>query len=236
VGVGIGVERFVHVDKGQGFVMAILVEVREESQRSDSDAQALGVPGDRRVIEEENSRKCLRISGRRGGLLIALWLDVDCRGTGFNFTIFEERQKFNPFETRYAGMCFMCKSSSFQSLLYFTLNGSGIDWLGEVLAAPKYRTFHSPSKAINSCHHEETKEDVLQKELPVPDEAAVRDRVLKKHVDDPGLATDDVIRNSRAFRIWEAYSNCGDNVKWMIRQSIRMLERYQERQRRTRIS
>ena len=33
------------------------------------------------------------------------------------------------------------------------------------------------------------KEDALQKGLPVPDEAAVRDRVLKKHVDAPDLAT-----------------------------------------------
>ena len=33
------------------------------------------------------------------------------------------------------------------------------------------------------------KEDALQKGLPVPDEAAVQDQVLKKHVDAPDLAT-----------------------------------------------
>jgi hypothetical protein len=33
------------------------------------------------------------------------------------------------------------------------------------------------------------KEDALHKGLPVPDEAAVRDRILKKHVDAPDLAT-----------------------------------------------
>ena len=33
------------------------------------------------------------------------------------------------------------------------------------------------------------KEDALQKGLPVPDEAALRDRVLKKHVNAPDLAT-----------------------------------------------
>jgi len=117
VGVGIGVERFVHVDEGQGFVMALLVEVREESQRSDSDAQALGVLGDKRVIEEENSRKCLRISGRRGGLLIALWLDVVWRGIGLNFTIFEERQKFDLLRR---GMleCVLCASSHLFNLYY----------------------------------------------------------------------------------------------------------------------
>jgi hypothetical protein len=40
-----------------------------------------------------------------------------------------------------------------------------------------------------SWHHEEMKEDALQKGLPVPDEAAVQDQVLKKHVDAPDLAT-----------------------------------------------
>jgi hypothetical protein len=40
-----------------------------------------------------------------------------------------------------------------------------------------------------SRRHEEMKENALQKGLPVPDEAAVRDRVLKKHVDTPDLAT-----------------------------------------------
>jgi hypothetical protein len=40
-----------------------------------------------------------------------------------------------------------------------------------------------------SWRHEEMKEDALQKGLPVPDEAAVRDRVLTKHVDAPDLAT-----------------------------------------------
>jgi hypothetical protein len=38
-----------------------------------------------------------------------------------------------------------------------------------------------------SWHHEEMKEDALQKGLPVPDEAAVRDRILKKHVEAPIL-------------------------------------------------
>jgi len=33
------------------------------------------------------------------------------------------------------------------------------------------------------------KEDALQKGLPVPDEVAVRDRVLKRPVDAPDLAT-----------------------------------------------
>ena len=33
------------------------------------------------------------------------------------------------------------------------------------------------------------KEDALQKGLPVPDEAAVRVRVLKKHANAPDLAT-----------------------------------------------
>jgi hypothetical protein len=33
------------------------------------------------------------------------------------------------------------------------------------------------------------KDDTLHKWLPVPDEAAVRDRVLKKHVEAPDLAT-----------------------------------------------
>ena len=40
-----------------------------------------------------------------------------------------------------------------------------------------------------SWHHEEMKEDALEKGLPVPDEAAVRDRVLKQHVEAPDLAT-----------------------------------------------
>jgi hypothetical protein len=40
-----------------------------------------------------------------------------------------------------------------------------------------------------SWHHEEMKEDTLQKGLPVPDEAAVRDRILKKHAEAPDLAT-----------------------------------------------
>jgi len=40
-----------------------------------------------------------------------------------------------------------------------------------------------------SWHHEEMKEDALQKGLPVADEAALRDRVLKKHVNAPDLAT-----------------------------------------------
>ena len=38
-----------------------------------------------------------------------------------------------------------------------------------------------------SWHHEEMKEDALQKGLPVPDEAAVRHRILKKHVEAPSL-------------------------------------------------
>jgi hypothetical protein len=38
-----------------------------------------------------------------------------------------------------------------------------------------------------SWRYEEMKEDALQKGLPVPDEAAVQDRVLKKHVDAPIL-------------------------------------------------
>jgi hypothetical protein len=33
------------------------------------------------------------------------------------------------------------------------------------------------------------KEDALHKGLPVPDEAAVRDRVLRKHLKAPDLAT-----------------------------------------------
>jgi hypothetical protein len=33
------------------------------------------------------------------------------------------------------------------------------------------------------------KEDALEKGLPVPDEAAVRDRILKQHVEAPDLAT-----------------------------------------------
>ena len=40
-----------------------------------------------------------------------------------------------------------------------------------------------------SWHYVEMKEDAFQKGLPVPDEAAVRDRILKKHVDPPDLVT-----------------------------------------------
>jgi hypothetical protein len=40
-----------------------------------------------------------------------------------------------------------------------------------------------------SWHHEEMKGDALRKGLPVPDEAAVRDRILQQHVEAPDLAT-----------------------------------------------
>jgi hypothetical protein len=40
-----------------------------------------------------------------------------------------------------------------------------------------------------SWHHEEAKEDALQKGLPIPDEAAIRERVLRKNVEAPDLAT-----------------------------------------------
>src|SRR5256885_3152725 len=40
-----------------------------------------------------------------------------------------------------------------------------------------------------SWHYEGMKEDALQKGLPVPDEAAVRERVLRKNVEAPDLAT-----------------------------------------------
>ena len=57
---------------------------------------------------------------------------------------------------------------------------------GLVFAPPPRRsilTWHS------SWHHEEMKEEALREELPVPEEAAVRDGVLKKHVDAPDLVT-----------------------------------------------
>jgi len=40
-----------------------------------------------------------------------------------------------------------------------------------------------------SWHHEGIKEDALQKGLPIPDEAATRERVLRKNVEAPDLAT-----------------------------------------------
>ena len=39
-----------------------------------------------------------------------------------------------------------------------------------------------------SWHYGGMKEDALQKGLPVPDEAAVRERVLRKNVEAPDLA------------------------------------------------
>jgi hypothetical protein len=38
-------------------------------------------------------------------------------------------------------------------------------------------------------HHEEAKEDALQKGLPIPDEAAIREQVLRKNVEASDLAT-----------------------------------------------
>ena len=40
-----------------------------------------------------------------------------------------------------------------------------------------------------SWHYEGIKEDALQKSLPAPDEAAVRELVLAKNVEAPDLAT-----------------------------------------------
>jgi hypothetical protein len=40
-----------------------------------------------------------------------------------------------------------------------------------------------------SWHHGGMKEDALKKELPVPDEAAVRELVLAKNMEAPDLAT-----------------------------------------------
>jgi hypothetical protein len=40
-----------------------------------------------------------------------------------------------------------------------------------------------------SWHLEEMKEDALREGLPIPNEAAVRDRVLRKHVEAPDLVT-----------------------------------------------
>jgi hypothetical protein len=43
--------------------------------------------------------------------------------------------------------------------------------------------------AYRALSHEEMKENALQKGLPVPDEAAIRERVLRKDVEAPELAT-----------------------------------------------
>lgn len=40
-----------------------------------------------------------------------------------------------------------------------------------------------------SWHHGGMKEDTLKKELPVPDEAAVRELVLAKNIEAPDFAT-----------------------------------------------
>jgi hypothetical protein len=40
-----------------------------------------------------------------------------------------------------------------------------------------------------SWHREEAKEDTFQKGLPIPDEAAIRERVLRKNVETPNLTT-----------------------------------------------
>jgi hypothetical protein len=60
------------------------------------------------------------------------------------------------------------------------------------------------------------KEDTPQKGLPVPDEAAIRDRILKKHMETPGLTT------VKDFLHYHMATSKGKIVEIMIRDSLNM--------------
>jgi hypothetical protein len=68
-----------------------------------------------------------------------------------------------------------------------------------------------------SWHYGGMKEDTLQKGLPVPDEAAVRERVLRKNVEAPDLTTVKDFLRFHAPRVMAKFRN-----RWLATRSTRL--------------